>query len=126
MTASEVAARLRQTAVPPGDGSSDDAVGSGIVDPYAALTTAVPSGLASSSAPAHAGAVPVQPVRGRNAGRSSATVLGVTASLIALAVLVGLATISVRAGRRRGWRAGAIPRSVVDERAVEPHPAELG
>lgn len=124
MSAAEIRTRLQQSAVPPGDGSHDDAIGYGIVDPYAALTTTVRS--RSASAPESAGAVPVQRVRNKGARSSSATVLGVTASLMAFAVLVGLATISVRSGRRRGWHAGPKPRTAVDERIPEPHPAELG
>jgi type VII secretion-associated serine protease mycosin len=120
----EVVARLEHTAVPPGDGSHDEAIGYGIVDPYAALTTSAPARTAAATA--SAGAVPVQALPGGKARHGSAGVLGVTAVLVAVAVLVGLATVSVRSGRRRGWYAGARPVAPVDERTAEPHSAELG
>jgi type VII secretion-associated serine protease mycosin len=127
LTAREVVARLEETAVPPGDGSHDDAIGYGIVDPYAALTNTAVS--ASASGRTRAGAVAVQRVREAGKRGSSAEVLGATAMLVALAVLVGLATITVRSGRRRGWHAGrtpGTPGTPVDDRTAEPHPAELG
>jgi membrane-anchored mycosin MYCP len=124
MPAAEVVARLEQTAVPPGDGRYDNTIGFGIVDPFAALTASALGGSAPRAT--NRGAVPVQMVHQAPGRGSSADVLGVTAVLVSVAVLVGLATISVRSGRRRGWRAGPIPRAVADERTAEPHSAELG
>jgi membrane-anchored mycosin MYCP len=125
MPPAEVIARLEHTAVPPGDGSRDDTVGYGTVDPYAALTAySVPgAGAASSTA---RGAVPVQRVRAASGGKGRGTVLAVVAVLAALAILVGLGTLSVRVGRRRGWYPGAAPYAPEDDRVAEPHPAELG
>jgi membrane-anchored mycosin MYCP len=123
MSPEQIIERLEQTAVPPGAGRHDPAMGYGIVDPYAALTTAAaPSG--QPSAPTRA-AVPVQKLHRAARHGNSATVLGVTTLLVALAVLVGLATMSVRAGRRRGWYPGTEPRTELDARTAEPHPAEL-
>jgi membrane-anchored mycosin MYCP len=124
MPPAQVIARLEHTAVPPGDGSHDDAVGYGTVDPYAALTSSAVPG-AATVAPRH-GAVPVQQVKAATGGENSSTVLAVVALLAALAVLVGLGTLSVRAGRRRGWHPGAVRAAEVDARSPEPHPAELG
>lgn len=124
MPRGEVIARLEHTAVPPGDGSHDTAVGYGTVDPYAALTASSVPGAAVSS-PAR-GAVPVQQVKAAPGGDDSTTVLAVVAVLAALAVFVGLGTLSVRVGRRRGWYPGVVPTVAADERAAEPHPAELG
>jgi type VII secretion-associated serine protease mycosin len=121
----DVVARLEHTAVPPGDGSHDNQLGYGIVDPFAALTLSAPAPGSAATGSTRGGSVPIQAIHPRGTHGSSGRVLGVTAVLIALAVLVGLATISVRTGRRRGWYAGQRPRTVVDDRTVEAHPAEL-
>jgi type VII secretion-associated serine protease mycosin len=124
LSPAQVAARLEETAVPPGDGSHDDTVGFGVVDPFAALTASTIHGAEPS--PATHGSVPVQRVHAAAGGDSSSTVLAVVAVLAALAVLVGLATASVRSGRRRGWYPGTPPPAQADHRSAEPHPAELG
>ena len=124
LTAPQVIARLEATALPPGDGSRDDAEGYGVVDPFAALTALSTPAAGGASAPA--GRVPVPALHGARHHGSNHTVLGVTAALGALAVLVALGTLSVRAGRRRGWYPGYRPPAAVDERVAEPQPAELG
>ena len=125
MPPAEVISRLEHTAVPPGDGSRDDAVGYGTVDPYAALTaSSVPAAGAPSSTAR--GTVSVQRVRAASGGKGSGTVLAVAAVLAALAILVGLGTLSVRVGRRRSWHPGPAPHARADDRVAEPHPAELG
>lgn len=124
LSPAQLAARLEQNAVPPGDGSHDDALGYGTVDPFAALTASSISP-APPSATAR-GSVPLPRLSAGAGQGTDTTILGVAVALLALAVLVGLATLSVRSGRRRGWRAGALPRAAADERSAEPHPAELG
>lgn len=56
LTAAEVGARITRTAVPPGSGTADERVGSGVVDPYAALTYS-PAGLAAAGPAAGPGSV---------------------------------------------------------------------
>lgn len=124
LTPAQVAAQLERTAVPPGDGGHDDTIGYGIVDPYAALTATVPS--APATTPSQHASVPLPALRHPAGPPDDHPVLAVTALLIALAVLVGLATVSVRSGRRRGWHAGAAAPAKSDERTPQPHPAELG
>ncbi|HZC69211.1 MAG TPA: S8 family serine peptidase [Jatrophihabitans sp.] len=124
LSPAQVAARLEQTAVPPGDGSRDDTIGFGVVDPFAALTASTIHGAQPSAT--NQGSVPVQRVHAAARGDGSGKVLAVVAVLAALSVLVGLATASVRSGRRRGWYPGKPPAEHVDHRTAEPHPAELG
>ncbi|WP_234971410.1 S8 family serine peptidase [Jatrophihabitans endophyticus] len=124
LSAAGVIARLERSAVPPGDGGRADAVGAGVVDPYAALTDA--RGPASAGPGAAAGRVPIARTHDDRGDDGHGAIVGTAAVLAALAVVIGTATISVRAGRRRGWVAGRRRRRAVDEREVRPHPAQLG
>lgn len=125
MSAPQVVRLIETTAVPPGDGRRDDAVGFGVVDPFAALTA--PTSAPATTAPAgSAGRVPVRPLARAARSGGSQTVLGWTAVLGAAAILVALGTLSVRSGRRRRWQAGELPRAVASGREPEAHPAELG
>jgi type VII secretion-associated serine protease mycosin len=123
MPAAQVVARLERTAVPPGNGSRNDTVGYGTVNPFAALTaTDVP---AAGTQPHPAGTVPVLAAHVAGGASSSGPALAGTLALLAGALLVGLGTLSVRGGRRRGWRAGALPAAPGDGRVAAPHGAEL-
>lgn len=122
LDATAVVQRLEHTAVPPGDGGRDDQIGFGVVDPFAALTLTTPR---RPDVRPSAGRIGVHDISAGPPPRSNAGVLGATAILASLAVLVGLATLSVRAGRRRGWHAGTRPTARVQERRAEAHSAEL-
>ena len=123
MSAATVIASLEQTAVPPGDGARNNTVGFGVIDPYRALTAAARTNEPVSANP---GAIAARPLPSRAAAPDESGVLGTTALLAAIAVLVGLGSVSVRSGRRRGWHAGGRPREVAETRRAEPHPADLG
>jgi type VII secretion-associated serine protease mycosin len=124
LSAAAVIARLERTAVPPGDGSRDPAIGYGIVDPFAALTA--PLGAVPALSSARQAALPVPPIRHAAGRDSSAGVLELTAVLIAIALVLSLARLSMRSGQRRGWHPGALPPERADARVADPHPAELG
>ncbi|MFD5918589.1 S8 family serine peptidase [Kitasatospora sp. NPDC058201] len=100
LTVEQLADRLRETAYRPGSAVPDPVVGWGVVDPVTAVTVA--------PAAAHAPLSPTDPVvvpppADRSAVRRASALAG---AILGGAALVGLAAAAVRAGRRRGWRAG--------------------
>jgi hypothetical protein len=104
LTGTAAAARLERTADRPASGGRDDRSGWGVVDPYAALSMpARDAGQQSGVRAADEGTfrrhrAPVPP------DHSGAILAGVF--LAGGAVLVLVAAVTARAGRRRGWRPG--------------------
>jgi type VII secretion-associated serine protease mycosin len=107
LTAGQVVNRIKATADPaPADPGSPE-YGSGIVNPYRALTEQVssgdpgtPSSPVPHSRPPHLSAAH---------GNTRATALGYAGAAIALAAVAVLTAAVWRRGRRRGWRPAANP-----------------
>jgi membrane-anchored mycosin MYCP len=102
LTAAQVVQRLEATANQPGTSLPDPELGYGIVDPYTAVTTVLPSGsaavAASSPAPRLADSPPP-------ADRWPVTAAVLVCVVLLVAVVTGLgAAYTVQRGRRRGWR----------------------
>jgi type VII secretion-associated serine protease mycosin len=104
LPAAAVAARLEATADPPGDALPDPRVGYGIVDPYTAVTTVLPSesgGGAPAASPASA--VHLPPLARPDPWPGVAALL--VCSVMAVGLVVGIAGMHIlRDGRRRRWR----------------------
>jgi type VII secretion-associated serine protease mycosin len=103
LSATEVASRILATADPAPDGRPSGGYGSGVVDPYRAVTEERGVARAAGSSP-----VPVQAVR---APHPATDRTGARATVLALAGggligLVLLAAVIVPRGSRRGWRPG--------------------
>ncbi len=98
------ARRLGLTADRPTSGRRDERTGWGVVNPYAALSR--PVGAAPSIEPV--ARAPVVPATSRPAARETLPVL-VALVVLTTAVLALTLEITVRAGRRRGWRPGRRP-----------------
>lgn len=124
LTAAEVGARITSTAVPPGSGPTDVRVGSGVVDPYAALTYS-PDGLPAAAGPSvTAGAVRLGETISGPAPDDPrlGTALRWAGVLLLAAVAALVAGVATRAGLRRRWRAGADPPA---EPAPTPTPSTV-
>jgi len=104
LSAGQVKRRLELTADHPGTTLPDRALGWGVVNPWAAVTTDIPEERGVVAAPAGPARInpPAKPVPDTWA-RDNAVAFGVAAGLAAL-LIVGLALVLPR-GARRGWRA---------------------
>lgn len=104
LTATQVAARLLATADPAGGGATRDATGSGLVDPYRAVTATAVSADRPAIGPAVvAGADRTTGVpAAEQHRRQMAYRFAIVAAVAALLLLLGAST--VRHGRRRRWR----------------------
>ncbi|MEV0089252.1 S8 family serine peptidase [Saccharopolyspora sp. NPDC050642] len=96
----EVVRRLRDTAYPPPGSAPDPLLGSGVIDPEAALTAEFPT--AGGKPPVVPAAVHMPP--------PVDTTPEVTAAVVATAAAVVIAAVTIAAaiiprGRKRGWRA---------------------
>lgn len=96
----EVVRRLRDTAYPPPGNAPDPLLGSGVIDPEAALTAEFPT--AGGKPPVVPAAVHMPP--------PVDTTPEVTAAVVATAAAVAIAAVTIAAviiprGRKRGWRA---------------------
>jgi len=103
LTAAQVKRRIELTADNPGTSLPDKAVGWGVVNPWAAVTTDIPEERGLAGALTAPGKVnpPAKPIPDVWA-RDNAMAFGAAAGLAALLVLV-LAVVIPR-GRTRGWR----------------------
>jgi membrane-anchored mycosin MYCP len=105
LTADEVAHRLEATADHPTGRLPDPSVGYGMVDPVAAVTTALPE--ESGEAAPRPVARPVRIVLPAPDDRSAEHLALLTsAAVVGSAALGGLIVATVRRGRQRGWRPG--------------------
>jgi membrane-anchored mycosin MYCP len=100
LSARQVVARIVATA----DGNSGSATGSGLVNPVEAVTAILGGSPAQGPSPSAAAPVPVS--RTLPPDRTARSALEVTAGSLGAAVLVILAAVVFRQGRRRRWRAG--------------------
>ncbi|MBB6566270.1 type VII secretion-associated serine protease mycosin [Kribbella sandramycini] len=123
MPAAEVIKRLLATATPARGGANSQEYGAGIVDPYRAVTEAMPKGAAQPMP----GAVvpPVDPLQVAHSawwqGQSS-TARDLTLLATAVALIVLLVSVLLTVGRRRGWvvRRSAIERGVPRQAELPP------
>lgn len=101
-TPDAVLRRLTATADPAPGGSRSDGYGYGLLDPYRALTEALSTADASAAAavPAHDPALALATRRQTHAARLSVLA---AASGLTVILLVALAGVVLRRGRRRGW-----------------------
>ncbi|GAB2912630.1 hypothetical protein GCM10022245_54500 [Streptomyces mayteni] len=117
LSAAEVAERLTRSATPLGGGRNDH-TGTGLVDPFGALTHLEGPEHAEDGAEAPAGRVDVPPIPRDEPLLDPTRTTGLAVSgVLLLAVLLGLlAAPGVRRAAGRGWRAG----SARDRPAAEP------
>lgn len=103
LTADEVRHRMLTTADHPGSTLPDRALGFGVVDPYAALSTLLPeeSGDKPLSQPVPPLQLPPVPVIDH---RPEQIALALAFLMIGALVAGGLAAVVIRRGRNRGWR----------------------
>ncbi|MGI5229463.1 type VII secretion-associated serine protease mycosin [Actinoallomurus sp. CA-142502] len=107
LTAAQVLHRLETTADHPTGRLPDPSLGYGIVDPGAAVATVLPE--ESGETPPSADPQPVRIVLAPPKDRRPAyTSLAASAAVAGCAGLCGLAIATIRRGRRRGWRPGAL------------------
>jgi membrane-anchored mycosin MYCP len=100
LSARQVVARIVATA----DGNSGSATGNGLVNPVEAVTAIL--GGTSAQGPSPSAAAPVPVSRTLPPDRTARSALEVTAGSLGAAVLVVLAAVVFRQGRRRRWQAG--------------------
>lgn len=106
LKAEEVRHRLEATADHPTGNLPDPQIGYGMVDPVAAVTTALPE--ESGEAAPKPQARPVQIVLPAPKDRSAEHIALITsAAVTGCAALGGLVVATIRRGRQRGWRPGA-------------------
>jgi membrane-anchored mycosin MYCP len=106
LKAGQVLHRLEATADHPSGRLPDPRLGYGTVDPVAAVTAAIPE--ESGEAPPRGRAVPVSVTAPVAADRRPAHLaLAGSGAVAGCALLGGLLVVTVRRGRRRGWRPGA-------------------
>lgn len=104
LSAAQIVHRLEATADQPGTALPDPQVGYGIVDPYTAVTTALPEesgGAAPAAPPARVPHLP--PLRAPGTWPVIAALIVCGVLVVGIAAGSGMAHI-VRNGRRRGWR----------------------
>ncbi|ONK12462.1 S8 family serine peptidase [Streptomyces sp. MP131-18] len=135
LTAAEVAQRLTDSATPVA-GGRNDRTGTGIVDPFSALThlgggdgaDGADGAGDNDEAAARPGHIPVQAVPHEEPLLSStaATALAWSGVLLLAVVLGLLGAPAVRRAARRGWRAGPGPGPAGGERRAAAPPAAPG
>ncbi|MCE7001598.1 type VII secretion-associated serine protease mycosin [Kibdelosporangium philippinense] len=103
MPVTEVVRRITATATPVA-GQRTDRIGAGVIDPFAALTAAIPARVPSTAA----GSVEIVPLPPENTGPAGVllTALSWAGGITVAAVVAALGGIAVRRGLRRGWRPG--------------------
>jgi hypothetical protein len=105
LTAAQVRHRLETTADHPSGGLPDRVLGYGVIDPVAAVTTALPEESGETARRA-----PEQPLRitlpAPEDPRPARYALAASVGVGGGAALGGLIIATVRRGRRRGWRPG--------------------
>ncbi|MFE0022703.1 S8 family serine peptidase [Amycolatopsis sp. NPDC059021] len=97
----ETVRRLKETAYPPAGGVPDPLLGTGVVDPAAAVTAELPPGTAKAEAAPAAVRMPAPAEHGPEV--LAGIVAAVAGTIIAL---VAIGAVVVPRARRRGWRAG--------------------
>jgi hypothetical protein len=102
LSGAEAARRLERTADRPPNGDRDDLRGWGVVNPYAALSEPVHDDAAAS--PTAGGTAFRRYEAAPSPDHTGPVMAGV--SLAGAAVLVLIGAVTMRAGRRRGWRPG--------------------
>lgn len=105
LSAADVKRRLENAATRPGTPVPDPSVGWGVVNPYEAVSTVMTLGRASEAAPRMA--LPPRVVTDQRADHLALMLIVAISIVVAV---VGIAAAVVRAGRRRGWQAGATSR----------------
>jgi membrane-anchored mycosin MYCP len=105
LSAADVKRRLENAATRPGTPVPDPSVGWGVVNPYEAVSAIMTLGGDGGTAPRVT--LPPRVVADHQAGRLALLlIVGIGVAVVA----VGVAAAVIRAGRRRGWQAGALPR----------------
>jgi membrane-anchored mycosin MYCP len=101
-----VVKRIEETA----DGNTGPGTGNGLVNPLQAVTAILAPAVAQSPSPTPK----PRPVSVERASlpdvAARTTVLEVVAGTLGLTALVAIGAVAIRAGRRRRWRAGRVPR----------------
>jgi membrane-anchored mycosin MYCP len=105
LSAADVRRRLENAATRPGTPVPDPNVGWGIVNPYEAVSAIMTVGGDGGTAPRVT--LPPRVVADHRAGRLALLLI---AGIGGAVVLVGVAAAVIRAGQRRGWQAGTLPR----------------
>ncbi|MFC0108316.1 S8 family serine peptidase [Kibdelosporangium aridum] len=120
MSVADVVTRITSTATPVA-GQRTDRIGAGVIDPFAALTAALPAGMPSVAA----GSVEIVPLPPENTGPGGVmlTALSWAGAITVAAVVAALGGIAVRRGLRRGWWPGPIEQQ--DDAAPPPRAADV-